>query len=83
MAKPSIPSDSILQDVETEQILQQASVHADPEPAVRQNSTPETPTTFRYATRPPGRNEPCPCNSGRKFKHCCLDKPRTSPDLSI
>lgn len=19
-----------------------------------------------------GRNEPCPCNSGRKFKHCCL-----------
>lgn len=22
------------------------------------------------ATRP-GRNEPCPCGSGRKFKHCC------------
>ncbi len=20
----------------------------------------------------PGRNEPCPCCSGRKFKHCCL-----------
>jgi tetratricopeptide (TPR) repeat protein len=20
---------------------------------------------------PPGRNEPCPCGSGRKFKHCC------------
>ena len=20
----------------------------------------------------PGRNEPCPCRSGRKFKHCCL-----------
>ncbi len=20
----------------------------------------------------PGRNEPCPCGSGRKFKHCCL-----------
>ena len=19
----------------------------------------------------PGRNEPCPCRSGRKFKHCC------------
>lgn len=19
----------------------------------------------------PGRNEPCPCGSGRKFKHCC------------
>ena len=21
---------------------------------------------------PPGRNESCPCGSGRKFKHCCL-----------
>jgi uncharacterized protein len=21
--------------------------------------------------RPPGRNEPCPCGSGLKFKHCC------------
>ena len=21
-----------------------------------------------------GRNEPCPCGSGRKYKHCCLDK---------
>ena len=21
-----------------------------------------------------GRNEPCPCGSGKKFKHCCLDK---------
>lgn len=22
----------------------------------------------------PGRNEPCPCGSGRKYKHCCLAK---------
>ncbi len=21
-----------------------------------------------------GRNDPCPCGSGRKFKHCCLNK---------
>ncbi len=21
-----------------------------------------------------GRNEPCPCGSGKKFKHCCLDE---------
>ena len=27
----------------------------------------------RIASRetPPGRNSPCPCGSGRKFKHCC------------
>ena len=26
---------------------------------------------------PPGRNDPCPCGSGRKYKHCCL---RTQAD---
>jgi len=26
-----------------------------------------------------GRNAPCPCGSGKKFKHCCLGKPRESP----
>ena len=26
------------------------------------------------ASRPPGRNDPCPCGSGRKFKRCCGDK---------
>jgi len=25
---------------------------------------------------PPGRNDPCPCGSGRKYKHCC-GKPRS------
>lgn len=33
------------------------------------------PETFRYSTRKPGRNEPCPCGSGRKFKFCCLANP--------
>jgi hypothetical protein len=22
----------------------------------------------------PGRNEPCPCGSGKKYKHCCALK---------
>src|SRR5688572_19592363 len=25
-------------------------------------------------TARPGRNEPCRCGSGRKYKHCCLEK---------
>jgi len=25
-----------------------------------------------------GRNEPCPCGSGRKYKRCCLRKNSTS-----
>jgi tetratricopeptide (TPR) repeat protein len=28
---------------------------------------------------PPGRNEPCPCGSGRKYKHCCGAPPRAAP----
>jgi len=25
----------------------------------------------------PRRNEPCPCKSGKKAKHCCLDRIKT------
>lgn len=28
------------------------------------------------ASPTPGRNEPCSCGSGEKFKRCCLNKPR-------
>ena len=24
----------------------------------------------------PGRNDPCPCGSGRKYKHCCIEQER-------
>jgi Flp pilus assembly protein TadD len=30
------------------------------------------------ATAKVGRNDPCPCGSGRKFKHCCQDKDQRS-----
>ena len=29
-----------------------------------------------------GRNDPCPCGSGKKYKRCCLDK-EPAPDSSI
>ena len=25
----------------------------------------------KIASKKIGRNEPCPCNSGKKYKHCC------------
>jgi hypothetical protein len=34
--------------------------------------TPLTTETFTHETPPVGRNDPCPCGSGRKFKKCCL-----------
>jgi hypothetical protein len=30
-----------------------------------------------------GRNEPCPCGSGKKFKKCCLDKFRPDPPAPV
>jgi len=32
---------------------------------------------------PPGRNEPCPCGSGRKFKHCCGNSPDAARALAL
>jgi SEC-C motif-containing protein len=34
----------------------------------------EGPAPIRGAAKKPGRNDPCPCGSGKKFKHCCLAK---------
>ena len=30
--------------------------------------------TMRRAVARVGRNEPCPCGSGKKYKHCCISK---------
>jgi len=38
--------------------------------ASAQRQGPVKPETFVRAERKVGRNEPCPCGSGRKFKHC-------------
>ena len=31
-------------------------------------------TILRFARRRTGRNSPCPCGSGKKYKKCCLNK---------
>jgi uncharacterized protein YchJ len=33
---------------------------------------PPPPTAFAKIKNP--RNKPCPCGSGKKYKHCCLNK---------
>ena len=30
-----------------------------------------------------GRNEPCPCGSGRKYKHCCLNKEQAAEHAGL
>jgi uncharacterized protein YecA (UPF0149 family) len=29
---------------------------------------------YRNPPRRVGRNDPCPCGSGKKFKNCCFDR---------
>lgn len=30
-----------------------------------------------------GRNDPCPCGSGKKFKHCCMRETSAAPDETL
>jgi hypothetical protein len=47
------------------------------------NATPLESNGYRPRSLPaPKRNEPCPCGSGRKFKHCCRDVP-APPEIEI
>ncbi len=47
-----------------------------PEARGRMVPMEELPTRRQMLRRPPrvGRNEPCPCGSGKKFKQCCFIK---------
>src|SRR5688572_18466582 len=31
----------------------------------------------------PGRNDPCPCGSGKKYKKCCAEKVTTAAHLDV
>jgi len=55
------------------------TVSPDREPIPLRQTSPETPVRqqaerqepFSRESRKIGRNEPCPCGSGKKYKHCC------------
>jgi uncharacterized protein len=40
-------------------------------PSPQEMSLVSESSTYRRALPKVGRNEPCPCGSGKKFKHCC------------
>ncbi len=40
------------------------------------NQAPAKPRTYRRAAQKIGRNDPCPCGSGKKYKRCCWAKDR-------
>ncbi len=40
-------------------------------PGQQQSSRPQRPKTVVRTSQKIGRNDPCPCGSGKKYKHCC------------
>ncbi len=44
--------------------------------SLRELSTPDNDITFRRSVEKVGRNEPCPCGSGKKYKKCCIEHDR-------
>ena len=68
------------------------SICGPPEPAVQPQPAPEAQAAaqnsqnlhknaqqpYRRPAPKIGRNDRCPCGSGRKYKQCCLNKPQTA-----
>ena len=47
---------------------------AQPSPVFHMHNPAPTPETYRRPEPKTGRNDMCPCGSGRKYKYCCLGK---------
>jgi uncharacterized protein YchJ len=45
-----------------------------PESASQMHNFAQKPETYRRSEPKIGRNDPCPCGSGKKYKLCCLNK---------
>lgn len=72
-ATPPEPKKQI--ELEIQKIVVQPSPAPEPVHNIAQSAPP--PILHNSAQSHPkiGRNEPCPCKSGLKFKRCCLNKP--------
>ena len=46
-------------------------VSANPDNPEQNQEVPDIQISFRRETPKVGRNEPCPCGSGKKYKNCC------------
>jgi len=66
----------LIDDVEQEMSWFSSVDHSAREPGVPRRTVPnsrpfESPTTYKRSGAKVGRNDPCPCGSGKKFKKCC------------
>jgi hypothetical protein len=62
--------------VTLDQLKPAPPVHNDAQPAPAPEEPVHNPAQSPRTVPPKiGRNEPCPCGSGKKYKRCCLDNP--------
>ena len=62
-----IPEDIEYQHVQADNVLQPGTPQPQEAPPVQ---APK-PKPFKRGKKKVGRNDPCPCGSGKKYKHCC------------
>jgi hypothetical protein len=53
------------------------------QPQIAGRSVPSPAMPVHNPFRNVGRNDPCPCGSGKKFKKCCIDKQRLEPQTTL
>ena len=64
--------ENLLNKLKTELITFLINVKVIDSPEKDNNFSQEQNKKFNeLSTKKIGRNEPCPCNSGKKYKHCC------------
>jgi hypothetical protein len=61
------PNFQLVEDT-TQEMEWWACFHVEPNPTVPQSAPP---VQFQRSSPKIGRNEPCPCGSGKKYKKCC------------
>lgn len=69
-AWPEDQSVQMMEDSLTEQIRRMAGILYDSSENIR-DMAETADSTYRRRAAKVGRNDPCPCGSGRKYKHCC------------
>ncbi|MFM2309227.1 MAG: hypothetical protein RLY87_1348 [Chloroflexota bacterium] len=67
----SFQYEQTLRQIEAEQLKR---LMAAQQAQVEEPSAPDAPKTVRNDVKLPGRNDPCPCGSGKKFKVCHLGR---------
>ena len=65
------PDDALLEDTADEDLF----LPAGPALGNARLWIPQVDAPYVRAAAKPGRNDPCPCGSGKKYKKCCLGKP--------